>query len=110
MPRDENHASERDARGAGRLRCEQLMSNFGAVIDASSTGVRLELSPGVEVEADEILPLRIDSDGVSLEREARVIWIDGTEVGLEFEPLDQSTRRLLWEMICEMRPESRDAA
>ena len=93
-----------DRRDAGRIQCQELRSNVGEIVDASSTGLRIKgkLPNGSKPLSTIMVNISTDDDVLSLDCEIR--WIKkqafrGTTFGVAFKDISENQRRQLWQMI-----------
>ncbi|RNC80287.1 MAG: PilZ domain-containing protein [Phycisphaera sp.] len=93
-----------DRRDAGRIQCQELRSNVGEIVDASSTGLRIKgkLPSGSRPMSTVMINVSSDDQVLSLNCEIR--WIKkqafrGTTFGVAFLDISEDQRRQLWQMI-----------
>lgn len=97
-------ADKPDGRGRGRMRCNNVNSSFGPVLDFSATGVRVlakrEVKPG---ENDSAIDIELQSDFDPVTVKVRVRWTRRLgfrrwEAGLEFVDVSDEVRSVLSEI------------
>ena len=93
-----------DRRDAGRVQCQELRSNMGEIVDASSTGLRIKgkLPSGSKPMSSIMINVSSDEEVLSLNCELR--WVKkqafrGTTFGVAFLDITEDQRRQLWQMI-----------
>lgn len=104
LPKLSDITVAQDRRDAGRIQCQELRSNVGEIVDASSTGLRIKgkLPTGTKPMSIVMVNITSDIDVLSLECEVR--WIKkqafrGTTFGVAFLEITENQRRQLWQMI-----------
>ncbi len=93
-------ATAKDRRRSGRVGCRWLKSNFGAVMDISTSGVRIHTAGKPEVSVGETVILRLNTNVGSLLVCSRVVRCQkveggGHDVGFEFCEKDKELRAAL---------------
>lgn len=96
------NADRADGRSRGRMRCNNVVSSLGPVLDFSATGVRVLCKRGVKQEGVTML-VRIESafDPITVPvvvRWSRRLGFRRYEVGLEFAEVNDLTRAVLGEI------------
>ncbi|MFN0010039.1 MAG: PilZ domain-containing protein [Phycisphaerales bacterium] len=84
-----NGHSGPNKRTKGRLRCELLTCELGAILDVSASGMRIDCGKLCPVQVGQTLPLTLRAASQSLAAIARVAWVrrsghDTQQAGVEF--------------------------
>ena len=93
-----------DRRDAGRIQCNELRTNIGEIVDASSTGLRIKGKLPSGTKPHSIIMVNISSDMDTLSLQCEVRWIKkqafkGMSFGVAFEEISENQRRQLWQMV-----------
>jgi hypothetical protein len=89
-----------DFRRAGRIRCREVTSNLGEVMNISASGMRLRARGGRPPAENTKLPLRVASPFGSFEVPAKVIWVERAgfrkwDIGVRYEALTKQASDVL---------------
>jgi hypothetical protein len=83
------------------MKCGSLRCELGRIVDVSASGMRVLAAGRPGVKRGELRPITIQSDWGTAEVQVRVGWVRRSgwfrrEIGLEFEGLDERTRRTVF--------------
>ncbi|MCA9273008.1 MAG: PilZ domain-containing protein [Phycisphaerales bacterium] len=104
LPKQRSISQHEDKRDAGRVQCNELRTNLGEIVDASSTGLRIKGKLPGGTRPGSTLSIIIAGDEESLPLTCEVRWIKKlafrtTTFGVSFMEITEDQRRLLWQMI-----------
>lgn len=90
----------RERRRKGRVRCENVMCNLGAVIDISASGIRVHRSGMRMFRPGKLLKIRLMSSDAVLDLRGRVAWCRSVGFcqqvfGVHFEGLTREQESML---------------
>ena len=104
LPKISDISVSDDRRDAGRIQCNELRTNVGEIVDASSTGLRIKgkLPSGTKPLSTVMINITSDIETMSLKCEVR--WIKkqtfkGMSFGVAFLEISEDQRRQLWQMV-----------
>lgn len=106
-----------EVRRTGRLRCDMLQCTFGAVVDLSSAGMRVQHRGWLRIKVGEEALLSLSFASAEVTLQTRVVWMRRTgfrrhEIGFEFCDVSSDAQQCLMEIarcatkIAGFRPEA----
>ncbi len=104
LPNPSQNMSDAERRDAGRVNTNELRTNMGEIVDASSTGLRIKGKLPAGTRPLSTIQINIISDEDTLSLQCEVRWIKkqafrGTTFGVAFLDISEDQRRHLWHMI-----------
>lgn len=104
LPKLNSVSQHDDRRDAGRIQCNELRTNVGEIVDASSTGLRIRGKLPSGTKPGSTVSVVIAGDEESLPLTCEIRWIKklafrSTTFGVAFMDITEDQRRLLWQMI-----------
>ena len=104
LPNLKSISQHNDRRDAGRIQCNELRTNIGEIVDASSTGLRIKGKLPSGTRPGSTVSIVVVGDEESLPLTCEVRWIKklafrSTTFGVAFLDISEDQRRLLWQMI-----------
>jgi len=104
LPKPSDISVADDRRDTGRIQCNELRTNIGEIVDASSTGLRIKGKLPLGTKPHSIVMINITSDMDTLSLQCEVRWIKkqafkGMSFGVAFQEISEDQRRQLWQMV-----------